>query len=275
MDLADLTTTVPWWHYAIAVAAVVAALILAGFARRAVRRLLQRTKGIPETLADVTARFSGYLVILLGVGVGLAAIGIDVQPLLAIVLIVLVVAVFVLKGVADNFAAGVLLQTSHPVALGDEIAVETPDGAVTGTVLELGSRTVVVAAYDGRTIHVPNAQLVNDAIVVTPASASRRSEVQVRVARGGRGVDALLARIAQITAEAPSVGTDPAPQASALAISPERLIARVRFWHVGRDGSTVTAGVVRQLADALATDGLVAAVSSGTTVLPLTPADTI
>jgi small conductance mechanosensitive channel len=174
--------------------------------------VLQRTKGIPETLADVTARFSGYLVILLGVGIGLAAIGIDVQPLLAIVL---VVAAFVLKGVADNFAAGVLLQTSHPVAPGDEITVETPDGTATGTVVELGSRTVVVAAYDRRTVHVPNAQLVKDAIVVTPAGGLRRSEVQVRVERAGEAVDALLARLSQAVGAVTDVSAEPAPQASA------------------------------------------------------------
>lgn len=275
-QLPDLTVAaVPWWHYAIALVLVVAGFILSGFARRAVLRLLQRTRGIPEPLVNATARFAGYLVVFLGIGLALAAIGLNVQPLLAIVLIVVVIAGFVLKGVADNFAAGVLLQTSHPVSPGDEVTVEIADGTATGIVVELASRTVVISTYDGRTIHVPNAQLVSNAIVVTPAGAPRRSDVQVRIERGGRDVDALLERVAQAVSTADGVQAEPAAHATAVQISPERLIASVQFWHAGSETATVVASVVRDLSASLADAGVIATVTSAAAPPPLTPPDAI
>ena len=112
------------------------------------------------------------------------------QPLLVLAVVLAVVAVLVLRGVADNFAAGVVIQASKPIDVGHEIQVEGPDGRpITGVVTDLNSRTVVLETYDGRTVHVPNAKMVQDPIVNHSARGLRRSEVQVRTARGGSAVD--------------------------------------------------------------------------------------
>lgn len=275
--LPDLTvpTGLEWWHYALALLFVILGFVLAGFARRGALRLLKRTPGISESIADAIARFASYLVIFLGFGLGLAMIGANIQPVLAIVIIVIVIAALVLKGVADNFAAGVLLQTSHPIAVGDELAVEIPDGVVTGIVQELASRTVIIATYDGRVVHVPNALLAEGAIVNRPAGAARRSDVQVRVARSTGEHVTLLDRIAEVTASVAGVHAAQQPLVLPQTISPDRLTALVRFWHGAGQSATVSGQVIVALTTAFETDGRACTVTSIPGAPPLAPPDAV
>src|SRR4030095_2421968 len=122
---------------------------------------LTRVPNMSPAAVRFIGRFVQYTLLLLGIGVGLAFLGANVQPLIAVVVIVLVIVVLVLRGVADNFAASVIIQSRKPVVVGDEITVEGPDGkALTGIIVELNSRAVVFETFDGRTAHVPNGKLL-------------------------------------------------------------------------------------------------------------------
>ncbi|WP_312168682.1 mechanosensitive ion channel family protein [Microbacterium sp.] len=276
MDLRSLLPDdVKWWDLLIALAIVIAGWLLSRYARKGVLALLLRTPGITETVAHVASRICGYLLVLLGVGIGFAVLGANVQPLLAIVLLVAVVLALVLRGVADNFAAGVLIQARQPVKLGDEIRVEGPDGLLVGTVTELNSRSVVLVTQDGRTAHVPNAKILGDSIINDSTHGARRSEVQVRVDRRSAAVDALLDEITAATTEVEGVHAREHVRALPVAVSPERLTVRVLFWHHPAHAVTVTADVVRALATSLEASGIRAAVTSESASAPLTPPDSI
>ena len=56
-------------------------------------------------------------------------------------------------------------------------------------------------------------------------------------------------------------------------MSPDRLVARVLFWHAPTDGLGVTADVVRTLATGFAGDGVRATVTSDPGAAPLVPSD--
>jgi len=86
-------------------------------APRATLKVLQRLEGINEDLSQLAARMAGYGVCLLGVGVALSFPGATIQPLLTAAIIVAVIAGLALRGVADNFAAGVVIQTRQPIQL--------------------------------------------------------------------------------------------------------------------------------------------------------------
>ena len=277
MDLSELLpTSVEWWQLLLAIVFVIAGWILSRLARRSTLVLVSKVPTVTPIVATFIARFVAYAILLLAVGFALAALGVNMQPLLAIAVVLAVIAVLVLRGVADNFAAGFVLQTSKPLDVGHEIQVEGPDGRpITGVVTELNSRTVVLETYDGRTVHVPNSKMVQDPIVNHSARGLRRSEVQVRTARGGAEVDDLLMALAEAAASVPGVVESEPARALPVSISPERLTARVLFWHAPADGLGVTAGVVQAVSAALTHQGVESAVTSDPGLPPLVPSESL
>jgi small conductance mechanosensitive channel len=277
VDLSQLLpTTVEWWQVVIAVVVIIAGWILSRLARSGTIRLLRLAPSVSEIVSTFIARLVSYSVMLLSVAVALAVLGVNMQPLLVLAVVLAVVAVLVLRGVADNFAAGVVIQASKPIEIGHEIQVEGPDGrAIIGVVTDLNSRTVVLQTYDGRTVHVPNAKMVQDPIVNHSARGLRRSEVQVRTARRGAAVEHLLARLAEAAASVSGISEIEQTRAIAVSISPERLTARVLFWHAPTDGLGVTASVVEAVSAALREEGVDGTVTSDPGLPPLVPSETL
>ncbi|MEU1971360.1 mechanosensitive ion channel family protein [Microbacterium sp. NPDC019599] len=277
MDLsALLPTSVEWWQVLLAIVLVIAGWILSRLARKGTLALLRKAPTVSELVAVFIARFVAYSVVLLAVALALAVLGVNMQPLLALAVVLAVVAVLVLRGVADNFAAGVVIQASKPVELGDEIMVEGPDGTpIVGVVRDLNSRTVVLETYDGRTVHVPNAKMVQDTIVNHSSRGLRRSEVQVRTSYLGADTADLLDRLAAAAASVPGVdGAEPA-RAVAVTISPERLTARILFWHAPADGLAATSGVVAAASAVLQETGVEGTATSNPGLPPLVPPDSV
>lgn len=265
----DLSTILPqgtsWLQLLAAVAAIVIAWVISRYARRGVRALAARTPGISKTFGDTAARVTGLTVVLLGIGVALAVMGANVQPLLAFVIVVGVIVVLVLRGVSDNFAAGVIIQSRHPVSLGDEVQVEGIDGRViVGTILEMESRAVVIRTYDGLTVHVPNSKFLSDVIVNDTTYGARRSAVRVSVERGDAAVADLLRLARDAAASAPGVHDDPAVATVLEAVSPERLTTVVQFWHDPSVGVVTTAAVIGAVAAALEDAGHPTTIASAT-----------
>src|SRR4051794_39712346 len=177
-DLGDLVSSsdIRSWDLALAGVSLVATWIFGRLAQRATLTVLGRWDGISEDLRQLAARLVKYAVWLLGFGIALTFLGAPIQPLLAAAVILAVVAVLALRGIADNFAAGVLIQTRRPVQLGDEIEVLGHAGVIT----EMNGRSVVIETADGRTVHIPNAKMLDNPLVNASAHALRRSDVEVR-----------------------------------------------------------------------------------------------
>jgi small-conductance mechanosensitive channel len=263
VDLATLLAGIQWWQIVVAIIVMVTGWILGRFARKAVLALFARAPSLPASAAYPAARIAEYLIVALGIGVALAILGANIQPLLAVVIIVAVIAVLVLRGTADNFTAGVLIQSENPVRLGDEIQVDTPGGALVGTVTELTARAVFVLTADGRTVVVPNAKLLGDSVVNHTLHGARRSEVQFRLARAdGDPVDVVLARVVRVVAAVPGVAAEPAPRTLATTVLQGRITAVVQFWHDPAQGLLVKSDVVRALASTFADLGVEATVMS-------------
>lgn len=274
MDLSDLIpSSVTWGDLILAVVAVLAGWILSHFARKGIIAVGARARGLNPMIATAIARAVAYAILLLAIGIALALLGANVQPLLAIVIIVAVVLVLVLRGVADNFAAGVLLQARRTVDVGDEIQVEGPDGMLVGRVTELNARSVVFVTRDGRTVHMPNAVLLGNALINDSRHGARRGEVQVRVASAGVDLDDLVTTLTNATAEAPGVHTHEKTRTLIVTVSPDRIIARVQFWHHPLKSASVTSDVVVALTRALQAAHLTGTVTSDAGDPPLTPPD--
>ncbi len=273
VNLSSLVDGITWWKVLIAIVIVVIGWVLGRLARKAVLALMKRIPTVGETYGPPVARGAEYLVILFAIGLALAVLGANVQPLLAVVIIVAVIAVFVLRGTADNFAANMLIQARRTVQVGDIVEVDTPAGALTGTISELNTRAAILVTADGRTVHVPNAKLLNDSVVNDSSHGVRRSEVRVRLARGEASVDDLLDRVAEVVTAVEGVHAREKAHALVTAVTPERVSATVQFWHHPAHGTTITSDVVRALSSAFADRQVEAVVTSVTPQAPLIPPD--
>lgn len=246
-DLPDWFGSIDGWNVIFAVVSVLAAFIASRFVRRGVRALLSRLDGVPPTLRRGIVSGAGAMVILLGVGIALAFLGAPLQPLIALVLIVGGITVLVLRGIADNFSAGIVLQTRHPIQPGEHVV----SGNVEGTVEALTSRAVVVRTYDGIVMHIPNQQFLNAAFGNASVLGANRSELEVRMPLAGADTGTALSRLSAAAGRADGVRSEPAgqaPRAFAAGVEGGKLTARVLVWHDPGAGRSVRSDVVRALA---------------------------
>jgi small-conductance mechanosensitive channel len=247
VDAETLTeTTIDPLMAALALVVLLLAWILSRVARKATARLLSRLEGITPEMQGLISRTAGYLVIFLGVGIALSLLGAPIQPLLAAAIVIGVVLALAMRGIAENFAAGIILQTRRPIHVGDEIE----SLGYSGNVVEMNSRAVVVETFDGRLVHLPNSEVLREPLLNHTDHGARRSEVEVRVR--ARDFEEIRAWVAGTVASAPGVMSDPAPAVYLTGSDPVRVTALVHFWHDPDNGYSVRSAVVDALANARA-----------------------
>lgn len=262
----DLTVSSTLW----AAAAALVTVVVARYAARATLRVGHRVQGIRDDLALQASRVVRYFVIIMGIGVVLAILGAPVQPLIAAVLLIAAAAFLMLRGIADNFGAGLVIQTRHPVRLGDLIE----SCGHRGHVADLNSRSVVIADPDGRTVHIPNRQFMDEPLVNWSTRGHARSEVQVRISIEDTGnpvdVATWAAQLEQTAQGARGVLDSPAPHTLLTTVDPGRLVFVLRVWHQPDAGAQVCSRLTAALQHALARPGCSAAVAWPPPPQPLT-----
>jgi small conductance mechanosensitive channel len=238
VDISDFVSgsTISASDVVLAIVTMVIAWILSRFARRGVVGLLGRVQGISPDLQALAGRLTGYFVLLLGFGVALTFLGAPIQPMLSAAIIVAVVAALALRGVADNFAAGVVIQTRRPIQIGDRIEALNHHGVVR----EMNGRSVVIETADGRRVHLPNGKVLDNPLVNSSSSSARRTEIQVH-SPGTDDIDATIDGIVAAAGQAPGVLADPAPVAVVRSIDHDNITMIVRVWHDPEPGAGAVA----------------------------------
>ena len=150
-------TTYSLGNAVIAIAAFVFVFWIAAWSRRvAYSVFLQKVKdiGIRQSLSV----FAQYVVIVIGVLITLSAIGFDVTTLTVFAASLGVGIGFGLQNVVNNFISGLLLLVERPLRLGDIVTV----GGASGTVSQIGIRSMRLRTFDEFDLIVPNSALVSD-----------------------------------------------------------------------------------------------------------------
>jgi small-conductance mechanosensitive channel len=249
------TTKIDGWDVILAVLVVGASFLVARAARRGALGVFSRVKGISPDTARIAANTVKYFVLLVGIGVALTFVGATVEPLTTAAIVAGVVAVLVLRGVAANFGAGLVLQTRGPFNPGDLVEVM----GYVGVVKELNGRAVVLETDAGDTVFLPNGEVVSNAMINRSLLAGRRSELEVTVPldRPPQVIHDLTLRA---VATAGQVLTTPAPEALTNAIDSDRLTLRLLFFHRPADERNARSQVMDAVAKTLHEAGLTATV---------------
>jgi small conductance mechanosensitive channel len=200
---ADLLALLP--KLVVALVIFLVSLYLAKLVSGLVKRVLKRRE-VNAGAGDLIAETVRWSIIVYGTIMALQQFA-NVTAFLAGLGIIGFTIGFALQDVMKNFAAGVLLLLQKPFRIGDNISVADFDGTVTA----INLRSTEIKTFDGRTVILPNADVLNHAIVNFSRSVNRRVELPVGVAFGSD-----LEQVQRLAMEAlgqiPGLLNEPTPQ---------------------------------------------------------------
>jgi small-conductance mechanosensitive channel len=152
----------------------------ASLLRRVVDRALA-ARGVKRGHAGTVSALLRYAVLVVGFGVALDTVGIELTTLFTAGAIFAVGLGFAMQSIAQNFVAGVILLTERSIKPGDVLQVE---GTIV-RVLDMGIRASVGRSRDGEDLVIPNAVLIQTTVInYTLLDATYRIKVPVGVTYG-------------------------------------------------------------------------------------------
>lgn len=160
-------------------------LLLSFWLSRLIRRaMLRRVKesSVPERGSmAVTARLVHYTIILVGIGIALSTLGVQLGALFAAGAVFAVAIGFAMQTISQNFVAGVILLFERSIKPGDIVEVE---GRLM-SIRELGIRATIARGLNEEDLIIPNSVLVQATVKnYTLRDALYRIDAEVGVVYG-------------------------------------------------------------------------------------------
>jgi small conductance mechanosensitive channel len=207
------------------VAVLIAALVLAGLTRRLLVRALDRGDSDRHT-GRLVGRLVGFVIVVGGLVYALELGGVRVGPMLGALGIGGIALAFAAQDILSNFIAGVLLQVRRPFRVGDEVR----SGDHEGWVEDVNLRTVRMRTYDGLTVYLPNAEVLQAPIVNFTKTPTNRTSISVGVAYDA-DLEAAREVLLGACASIDEVLATPPPEAWVEEFADSSITIAVRYWH--------------------------------------------
>lgn len=231
-----LATTGEWIRFG---AVAGGGIVLAVLATRVVGGVLERA-GSGRIVARLGGRAVSFLLVVVAAVYALAAIKVQIGPLLGALGVGGIALAFALQQILANFVAGVLLQVRRPFRIGDMVRT----GDYEGVVEDVNLRVTELTTYDGLTVFIPNATVLDSPITNITRTPLRRITLGVGVAydtRLERAREVLLAAIRGV----PEVEAEPAPGVWVTGFGDSSIDLALLFWYdTGRAGLWATRDAV-------------------------------
>ncbi|MGI9528237.1 MAG: mechanosensitive ion channel family protein [Acidimicrobiia bacterium] len=216
-----------FWNLLLGLAVLAASLLVARILRRRLRDVLAHNN-IEESASALIARVAGWAIVLVGVLIFLAIMGVDMTATVIVLVISLVFVALSAKSLIENWVAGLLLQARGPYKIGDR--VET--NGYSGFVDETNLRSVVLRTPDGKIVHVPNTDVLTNPLVNETGEDGVRRSSQVFGVAYGSDFDAIEKRLVEVTSSIDGVILDPKPPTAWISeLGDTTVNIEVRFWH--------------------------------------------
>lgn len=168
-------------HLIVASMAVILSVVASKFVRIFLRRQVFSKMHIDKGLEYALLRFVHYLILIVGVYIGLNTINIPLGAVIGLFAVLGVGIGFGLQNLAANFISGVILLLERPVKIGDRLEVNN----VWGDVKHISLRTTLIVTPDNISIIVPNSKLLeNEVINYSYGDPKIRLQIEVGIAYG-------------------------------------------------------------------------------------------
>ncbi len=191
---------------AVVVGSLLGLLIVAKIVRAWVRRLLGRVPDLSKLLQGFLAMVIYWLVIAVGLMIVLAALGVNITPLFALVGGASFIAAFAMQDTLGNLAAGLMIMINRPFDQGDYVTV----AGVGGTVRKVSVVSTTVTTPDNQVIVIPNSKVWGDVIINTTASETRRVDMVFGIGYED-SIELGQDTLEEVISSHPKVLKDPAP----------------------------------------------------------------
>lgn len=190
----------------VVVLAFLALMFVSGSARGLARRWIGRIPNISKLLEAFLVGAVFWLVIAVGLLFVLAALGVNVTPLFAMIGGASFILAFAFQDTLGNLASGLMIMINRPFDEGDYVLV----GGVGGTVGSVSIVATTVTTPDNQVIVIPNKNVWGNVITNVTASETRRVDLVFGISYEDSIQDALRV-IEEVVKAHPLVLREPAP----------------------------------------------------------------
>jgi small-conductance mechanosensitive channel len=214
---------------------VTAFVVVASLIARAVERHLMQLEQLAVSTRVGVSKFSHFLLVGLGILLGINAAGVDVTTLNVLTGAIGLGLGFGLQSVASNFVSGFVLLMDKSIKPGDVISFTAHTGDNTGTsnfgwVQELRGRYVVVRDRDGVDTLVPNQNLITSPFINWSYSDQRvRIKLPVTVSYDD-DPEVALQLLLEAAEGHPRILRDPPPVSRLISFEDNGMRLEIRFW---------------------------------------------
>jgi small-conductance mechanosensitive channel len=200
---------------------------------RTIERRVMLLHGLALSTRIGISKFSYFLLVGIGIMLGINAAGVDLTALTVLTGAVGLGLGFGLQAIASNFVSGFVLLMDKSIKPGDVISFTGHTGTSTenfGWVQELRGRFVVVRDRDGVDTLVPNQNLITNSVINWSYSDQRvRLRLPAMVSYDDDPEIALQVLI-DAASRHPRILTDPGPVSRLMAFEDYGMRLEVRFW---------------------------------------------
>jgi small-conductance mechanosensitive channel len=212
---------------------VTAFVVVTSLIARAIERHVMRLEQLAVSTRVGVSKFTYFLLVGLGVLLGINAAGVDVTTLNVLTGAIGLGLGFGLQSVASNFVSGFVLLMDKSIKPGDVISFTGSTGASAGNfgwVQELRGRYVVVRDRDGVDTLVPNQNLITNAFINWSYSDQRvRIKLPVTVSYED-DPEVALKLLLEAAENHPRILRDPPPVSRLISFDDYGMRLEIRFW---------------------------------------------
>lgn len=238
-------------HILSALLTLLVCLVAARLLLKLAKRLLHRVQRLNDRLRQIILTALKVVLYLLTGIITAEALGLNTSSLTALVSVLTLGVTLAAEDILGNVAGGLVILSSHPFNIGDEIEVS----GTTGTVREITLNHTKLETADGHFIMQPNKELSSSRIV-NYTSLGRRRVVRRITASYDAPTDTVKAACLEAVAATPGTLEEPAPAVYLTDYGSSAIEYSVRCWTKAEDYWTAYFALNENLRTAFAAHGV-------------------
>lgn len=215
------------------------------------KRLLDRSKKLTARLRQIILTALKVVFYTLSGIITAEALGLNTSSLTALVSVLTLGVTLAAEDILGNVAGGLVILSSHPFNIGDEIEV----AGTSGVVREITLNHTKLETFNGQVIMQPNKELSSSRIVNYTAMGRRRV-VRTVTASYDAPTEVVKAACLEAVAATPNVLTEPAPSVYLTDYGSSAIEYSVRCWAETKDYWDVYYALNENLRTAFAAHGV-------------------